>query len=111
MPPLLTDIERVKFAKLLGVYIMNKLGTGNQIDSLLKICNQRLYLLNQIKKQGLAKQQLLRVFDALIISRITHAAAAWREFETVAECNAIQAFLNKVKRLGIISDDRSIDEV
>ena len=86
MPPRpLTDIERVKFAKLLGVYIMDNLGAGKQIDSLLKICNQQLCLLNQIKKQDLAKQQLLRVFDAIIISRITCASVSWRGFATVAE--------------------------
>ena len=111
MPPPLTNIDCVKFAKLLGVYIMDYLGAGKQIDYLLKICNQRLYLLNQKKKQGLAKQQLLRVFDAIIIFRITNAAAAWRGFATVAECNAIQAFLNKVKRSSIISEDRSIDDI
>ena len=90
---------------------MDNLGAGKQIDYLLKICNQRLYLLNQIKKQGLAKQQLLHGFDAIIISRITYANAAWRGFATVAKCNAIQAFLNKVKRWGIISDDRSIGDI
>ena len=50
MPPPLTNIDRVKFAKLLGIYIMYNIGAGKQIDYLLKICNQRLYLLNQIKK-------------------------------------------------------------
>ena len=54
MPPPLTNIEHVKFTKLLGVYIMDNFGAGKQIDYLLKICNQQLYLLNQIKKQGLA---------------------------------------------------------
>ena len=87
MPPPLTNIERVKFAKQLGIYIMDNLGAGKQIDYLLKICNQRLYLLKEIKKQGLAKQQLLRVFDAISISRITYAAA-WRGFEPLQiQCN------------------------
>ena len=48
MPPPLTNIDCVKFAKLLGVYIMDNFGAGKQIDYLLQICNQRLYLLNQI---------------------------------------------------------------
>ena len=53
MPPPLTNIERVKFAKLLGFYIMDNICAGKQIDSMLKICNQRLYLLKQIQKHGL----------------------------------------------------------
>ena len=110
MPPPLTNIERVKFAKLLGVYIVDNLGAGKQIDFLLKTRKRQLYLLNQIKKQGLAKQQLLCVFDAIITSRITYAAA-WSGFAIIAEQNAMQAFRNKVKRWGIISDDRSIDDI
>ena len=37
--------------------------------------------------------------------------AAWRGFATAAECNSIQAFSNKVKRRGIISDDINIDDI
>ena len=51
MNPHFNNIERVKFAKLFGVNIMDNLGASKQIDFLLKICNQRLYLFNQIKKQ------------------------------------------------------------
>ena len=46
MPLPLTNIERVKLAKLLGVYVMDNLVAGKQIDYLLKLCNQRLHLLN-----------------------------------------------------------------
>ena len=50
---------------------MDNLVAFKQIDSMLKIFNRQLCLLNQIKKQGQAKQQLFRVFDAIITSRIT----------------------------------------
>ena len=36
MPSPLANINRVKFAKLLGVYIMDNLGVGKEIDYLLK---------------------------------------------------------------------------
>ena len=36
-------------------------------------------------------------------------AATWRGYTTTAECNAIQAF--KVKKWGIISDDKSINDI
>ena len=36
---------------------------------------------------------------------------AWTGFATVAECNAIQVFLDKVKRCGIIADDSSFDDI
>ena len=75
-PPPLSNIERVKFTKLLGVYISETLGAGKQIEYMLKICNQRLFLLNQLKKQGLSKQKLNNVFNVIVMSRLTYAAAA-----------------------------------
>ena len=44
----------------------------------------------------------------LLLYLVSHA---WRGFATNAECNAIQAFLNKVKRWGIISEDRTIEDI
>ena len=72
---------------------------------MLKICNQRLYLLNQRKKQGLSKQKRNNVFNAIVMSRLTYATAAWRGYATSAECNNNQAFLIKAKRWGLISED------
>ena len=59
-PPQLSNIERVLFAKLLGVYVSDTLGAGKQIEYMLKTCNQRLYLLNQLKKQDcLSKNSIM----------------------------------------------------
>ena len=73
--------------------------------------NQRLYLLNQLKMQGLSKQKLSNVFNAIVMSRITYAAAAWRGYASSAECNNIQAFLIKAKRWGLISKDMNFDDI
>ena len=64
-PHPLSNIERVKFTKLLGVNISDTLGAGKQIEYMLTICNQRLYLLNQLKKKGLSKKKLNNVFNAM----------------------------------------------
>ena len=85
------------FTQLLGVYISDTLGAGKQIEYMLKTCNQRLYLLNELKKQGLSKQKL-NVFNAIAMFRLTCATAAWRGYASSAECNNIQAFLIKAKR-------------
>ena len=110
MPPHLTNIECVKCTKLLVVYIMDNLGVDKEMYFLLKICNQRLYLLNQIKKRGSSKTRITPCFQRY--NNIScHICCCFEGFATAAECNAIQAFLNKVKRWGIISDDRSIDDI
>ena len=78
---------------------------------MLKTCNQRLYLLNQLKKQGLSKQKLNNVFNAIVMSRLTYAPAAWRGYVSSAECNNIQAFLIKAKRWGLISEYMNFDAI
>ena len=35
----------------------------------------------------------------------------WRRYASSAECNNIQAFLIKAKRLGLISDDMNFDDI
>ena len=42
---------------------------------------------------------------------MAYAAAAWRGYATVAERNAVQAFLNKVMKWSIISDHRIIADI
>ena len=99
------NIERVKFTKLLGLYLSDTLGAGKQIEYMLNIWNQWLYLLNQLKKRGLSKQKLNTVFNAVVMCWLTYAAAAWRGYASSAECNNFQAFLIKAKRWGLISED------
>ena len=87
------------------------LGASKQMEYILQLYNERLYLLNQLKKQGLAKKQLLNVFNALVMSRLTYAAVAWRGFASPAEINSIQTFVNKVKRWCIVTEDKNIIDV
>ena len=44
---------------------------------ILKVCNQRLYLLNKLKHAGLDEQGLATVFQAIVVSRVLHALLAW----------------------------------
>ena len=77
VPSPLPNIDRVTIIKLLGVYISHDLATNAQTEYVLKICNQSLYLLNQLKKQSLPRHQLQQVFESIVLSRITYAVAAW----------------------------------
>ena len=53
LQPALSDIKRVCDAKLLGVYFRHKFDFSKHTDSVVDTCNQRLYLLGQLAKQGL----------------------------------------------------------
>ena len=50
------------------------------------------------------------VFNAIVMSRLTYAAA-WREYVSSAEFSNIQAFLIKAKRWGLISEDINFDDI
>ena len=47
----LDGIERVGITKLLEIWKQNDMGTWKQIEHLTSICNQQLYLLNQIREE------------------------------------------------------------
>jgi len=48
-PPTLCDVERVSSAKLLGIYFTDKMSMSEHIQHTVSVCNQRLYLLCQLK--------------------------------------------------------------
>ena len=77
-PSELPGIERVLCAKLLGVWLQADMNTRKHVDYILHICNQRTYLLTQLKRQGLPQTQLQCVFDAIILAGILYTSPAWR---------------------------------
>ena len=77
LPTVMQGIERVRCAKLLGVWLQSDLGSRTHVEYVLHICNQRLYLLSQLKKQALTLAKLKTVFDAIVLSRLLYGAPAW----------------------------------
>ena len=53
------------------------MGASKHVDYVTHICNQQLYLLNQMKNLGLPKPELLSVFEAIVLTRISYASPAW----------------------------------
>jgi len=74
------DIERLDCVKLLGVVIDSKLLFSEHVERLLGVCNQRLYLLSQLRKQGLSDECVAVVYDAIVLSKVLYALPAWGDF-------------------------------
>ena len=104
-PKKLKGVERVEVAKFLGIRLQSDMGVGRHIEYITQIFNQRLYLLNQIRKQGLQQVQLLNVFQAIILSRILHASPAWYGCASDVHIYSIQKILGKAKRWHIVNSD------
>ena len=100
LPSLVTGIEQVVSAKLLGVTFSHNLKFDEHVKNILTICNQRSYLLKCLKGQGLPSKELHIVFCALIVSRILYALPAWGGFLTADLIAKIDAYLYKAIRWG-----------
>ena len=68
----MTNIRRVGAAKLLGVHLTQNLTFSQHVDAVVMVCNQRLYLLAQLKRQWLDLSALDSVFNAIIANKILY---------------------------------------
>ena len=100
LPQSLEGIERVHTVKLLGVIFDSRINFVNHVDTVLKTCSQRIFLLKQLRDQGLPLRQLHLIFQAIILNRILYAAPAWAPFLNVEMQNKIDAFLKRSFRYG-----------
>ena len=61
-------IERVQTVKLFEVIFQSSFSFVNRVDAILKICSQRIFLLKQLREQGMPLDELHTVFQAIILS-------------------------------------------
>jgi len=73
LPPAVPDINRVCDAKLLGVYFRHGFNFSKHVESVVATCNQRLFLLAQLKKQGLGVYAPDSVYNAIVLNKILYA--------------------------------------
>ena len=109
LPPLLPGIERVFSDKILGVTFTATLSPEQHINNIIAICNQRLYLLSQLKQQNLSEQALDLIFHAVIIFKIIYALPAFAGHISTAERNRINKFFRKAYRRHLVTQIFDID--
>jgi hypothetical protein len=98
--PSLPGIEQISEAKLLGVIFSNNFHFDTHINFILKVCNQRSYLIRRLKDQGLSRKHLNIVFDAIILSRIMYASQSWSGLISLKLVGRINAFFRRLFRYG-----------
>ena len=102
-PAPLPCINQVDEVKLLGVYLTNTFSSTADVNHLLTIGNgnQRLFLLSQLKNQGLALDSLHVVYQAIIQSKIIYALPAFAGQLTAMDITRVDALARKAKRRGL----------
>ena len=66
------------------------------LNFILKEGSQRSFSLKQLRCQGLSRQQLSIIFDAMILSRLRYALPAWAGFLTKEAEGRIDAFQRRM---------------
>jgi len=94
LPVQLDSTERLECVKLLGVFIDSKLSFSVHVEHLLTVCNQRLYLLSQLRKQGLSDKCIAVVYDAIVL----YALSGWGGYISQALKDRIDASFKKACR-------------
>ena len=75
------------------------------------ICNQRLYLLNQLKKQSLPRAELQSIFVAIVLSRLLYASPSWNGCATASNMESLKTVLMKAKHWQIDDKDYVLEEL
>jgi hypothetical protein len=102
LPPPLPDIVRVTAAKLLGVHLSSDLKFTDHVSSILSVCNQRLYLLSQLKRQGLGVTSRDAIFQAIVVSRIMYALPVFYGYLSENDTKRILSVFAKARRWQLI---------
>ena len=111
LPKCIPDIEVVESLKLLGVFISSTFDQKEHVNFITMIANQRLYLLNLLKQNGLNNKSLDCIFSAIVLSRIIYAIEAWGGYTTKEMDGKINKMFLKARRWGLCSKLYSYDDI
>jgi len=81
------------------------------IQHTVSVCNQRLYLLCQLKGQNLPVECLDRIFDAIVISKLICALPSGFGYISVEQLNIIRKLFVKAHRWGLTENSYNADEL
>jgi len=110
-PNELDNIQRVNSFKLLGVLLTSDLNFGAHVSNIVTLCNQRLYLLTQLRKQGLCIGECDVILQAIVVSRLRYALPMFYRFLTADMINRINAVFRKAKKWSLTNYLYSIENI
>ena len=96
---------------MLGVYFCSDLRFSSHISKVLTTCNQRLYPISQLKKQGLTVTGTEIVFNAIVLSKILYALPVFYSFLSEHNKQQIEAMLKKARRWQLVSTNFELHEL
>jgi len=104
-PIKISQLQRVKFTKILGVIITNGLSVSPHVQSVIVSCAQVLYALRVLRAHGLCDSALQTIYHSVVIAKLCCPFSAWEGFTNATDLNKMQSFINKSERSGYCSPD------
>ena len=111
IPSSISGVERLEFAKLLGVFVDSKLSFTYHVDFLIKISSQRFYLLQQMRKQGLSDDCLHVIFNSIVYNRILYALPAWGGYLNRHSISRLDAVFKKAVRWKLTENHHTVESL
>ena len=102
------DIERVATCTLLGITFNDSLTWSDHVDKLYKRASSRLYFLIQLRRTKLTKDDIIKVYVALIRPLTEYACQLWHAGLTGQQIEQIESI--QVRALATAYPDMSYEE-
>ena len=94
-----TDVERVDCFRYLGTHIDSKLNFETHVNTMIKKCKQRLYLLRKLKSFDVSKKILLLIYKSLIESILSFNVVTWHNYLNLRQKNKINGIIKMCSRI------------
>ena len=103
--PEVPGVQRVKRIKLLGVTIADNFFMEDHVDSVISSSASALYALKILRAHGMGQNELHKVFQATVISRLQYASPSWWGYTTPSQRERFESFLRRSQKFGYYSLD------
>jgi hypothetical protein len=110
-PNEMNNIQRVTTFKLLGVLLKPDLNFNDHASSIVTVCNQRLYLLSLLRKQGLGIDECDSVLQAIVLSRVRYALPMYFKYLTSDMVDKINAIFRKAYKWHLAKKVYEIEDI
>jgi len=100
VPPPLQNIARVVELKSLGVTLTENFSPSQHITEVVNSASQSLYALRQLKAHGLPASLISRMFNTLVLSKLTYASPAWWGFTSSQDRDRLESFIRRAQKSG-----------
>jgi len=111
LPPSLDNIEQVDQIRCLGIMLHQGLNFELHVQSFLRQCSQRLYLLRMLRSQGIPSDKLHIIFRGIVVARILYAMPAWGPHLNVAQTSRINSFLKRAYKYGFSEELLTVEQL